>query len=119
MIVEELSSLLLADLIMQSPRLSGNMKDNIKIVEFSDHKVIIEISAKFYDINLWGKTGAIVFTGSPKKHPGITDYPMWVNKKGAFGKHNQSEHFANRICNDVCEVIANEYNGEVRNELEL
>jgi len=117
MIVEELSSLLLADLIMQSPRLSGNMKDNIKIVEFSDHKVIIEISAKFYDTKIWSKSGVIAFTGA--NYDGITDYPMWVNKEGAFGKHNKSEHFANRICNDVCEVIANEYNGEVHNELEL
>lgn len=117
MIVEELSSLLLADLVMQSPRLSGNMKDHIKIVEFGEHTVKIEISAEFYDTKIWRKNGAIVFTGD--NYNGITDYPMWVNKEGAFGKHNESEHWVNRTCNDVCSIIANEYNGEVRNELEL
>ena len=117
MIVEELTSLLLADLIMQSPRLSGNMKDHIKIVEFGEHTTKIEISAEFYDTNLWRKSGVITFTGA--NYDGITNYPMWVNEIGAFGKHNKSEHWVNREVNNVCETIANEYNGEVRNELEL
>lgn len=117
MIVEELSSLLLADLIMQSPRLSGNMKDNIKIVEMGEHKIIIELSAKFYDMAIWNQNKSLVFTG--KNYNGITDYPLWVNEIGAFGKHNKSEHWVNREVNNVCEVIANEYNGEVHNELEL
>lgn len=117
MIVEELSSLLLSNLIINSPRLSGNMKNNIKIVEFGEHEVKIEISAKFYDMAIWNQYKSIVFTG--KNYKGITDYPMWVNKVGAFGKHNKSEKFANRICYDVCQVIANQYGGTVINELEL
>lgn len=117
MIVEELSSLLLANLVLNSPRLSGNMKDNIKIVEMGEHKVVIELSAKFYDTSLWQKTGVIKYTS--KNYDSITDYPMWVNEVGAFGKHNASEHWVNRTCNDVCNIIANEYGGTVKNELEL
>jgi len=117
MIAEELGVLLANTLFVNSPVLSGNMKAHIKIVEQSENKMVIEVSAKFYDMNRWRKSKAVVFTG--KSYNGITDYPMWVNESGGFNTHNQSEGWANRTIKSVCEAIANKYGGVVVDELGL
>lgn len=119
MITEEFCYLLANTLFVDSPVLSGNMKTHIKIVQVGEKEAVIEISAKFYDQKIWKKSKAKIFTGSPKKWGWITDYPMWVNEIGAFGKYNESEHWVNRTCYNVSTAIANKYGGIVNNELEL
>lgn len=116
-LMEELYSLVVTSLMLNSPRLSGNMKNHIKTKEISNHRVIIEIEAPFYDAKMWQKYKTIVYTGPPKKYPGVTDYAYWVNVVGAFGKHNKSEHWINRTLDDTCRAVAGEYNAEVINKI--
>lgn len=110
-IQEKIHSLLSSNLIFQSPVLSGNMKAHIK--QNGEYEIIIE--APFYDMAKWRKENVIVHTG--QRIYGKTDYAEWVNKIGAFGTHNKSEHWVNDTILGVVGVIAQEIGADVINEL--
>mgnify|MGYP003571265032 CR=1 FL=1 len=112
---EELYNLIFTSLFFNSPILSGNMKAHIKITSIDDKKATLVIEAPNYDLKLWNKDKTIVYTGVNKY--GLTDYAYNVNKYGAFGKHNKSEGWVNRTLLNACQTIANQYGGEVINEL--
>ena len=116
-IVEKLQALAFYNLVMQSPVLSGNMQMFIQMGFSGMDKAEIIIDAPFYDMKQWKKTGAIVHTG--KNIKGVTAYANWVNEVGAFGRHNESEHWVNRVLVDCCNVIAQEIGAEVINELPI
>lgn len=108
-------SALLWTLVVNSPILSGSMQMHIQLGYGNDgYEVIIE--APFYDMKKWEKNKTLVYTGETKN--GFTDYAQWVNEAGGFGKHNKSEHWVNRVVNEVCRSIAIEYGGIVEGELE-
>lgn len=115
--LDQLSSLIKFYLEEMAPILSGNMFREIttaELVSVSDNEVTFCINAPFYDMKKWRENGAIIHTG--KKYGDISDYAMWVNDVGAFGKHNKSMHWVNRVC-DMCARIMP--NAEVINKLEL
>lgn len=113
-----------------APILSGNMFREIataELVNVSENEVTFCISAPFYDMDLWRRTGVIVHSGQTinlngGKHTftanygNITDYANWVNEMGAFGKHNSSEHWVNRTLEFACGFLPN---AEVINKLEV
>lgn len=101
------------------PVLSGNMKAHLEITEIGTNSITICVSAPFYDLNEWRKSGAIIYTGSPKKWPNMTDYALWVNDKGAFGKGNKSKHWINRVSYQAANLIANTIGAIVINNLDL
>lgn len=115
--VEKLTSLLFATLIVNSPILSGNMQGHIQIKDFNENKCELVIDAPFYDMAEWQKNKTIVHTGDIIG--GKTAYAEWVNKAGGFGTHNKSEHWVNRVCVEVAQIIASEIGATVINELEL
>lgn len=106
-LMQSLYSLLNTYLIQESPVLSGNMRTGIEVSSIDDHQVELVINAPFYDMKIWNKTGAVVYTGA--SYGGITDYAMWVNRSGAFNKHNKSQAWANRAVVDCVKVIAAQY----------
>lgn len=113
-IKEELQYSLLWNLVMESPVLSGNMQSFIHLGYGNDgYEIMIE--APFYDAKRWQKDKVIVHTGANKN--GVTDYALSVNEVGAFGSHNKSEHWANRVINQCCEEIAKKYHGKVEKRL--
>lgn len=95
-----------SELNKNSPIMSGNMKS---FIIFTGNDV--RIYAPFYDIKKWKKSGEIVHTG--ESIYGFTDYAQWVNQVGGFGTHNKSEHWVNRVCNDVADMVARKYKGKV------
>lgn len=100
-----------------SPVLSGNMVREIlmaELVEVNDHEVTFCISAPFYDITRWEKEKVIIHTNA--NYGGVTDYAALVNRAGAFGSHNKSMHWINRVCDMCARLIPN---AEVDNRLEL
>lgn len=111
---EELQYSLLWNLVMESPVLSGNMQSMISLGYGNDGYEVI-IQAPFYDEKKWRKEGLIVHTGANKN--GITDYAESVNDFGAFGSHNKSEKWANRVINGCCEILAKKYGGTVSKRL--
>lgn len=114
-----ISNLLKFYLEESSPILSGNMVReilNAEIVEINDHEITFCINAPFYDLKKWKETGAIVPAPAPKKWSSFTDYAMWVNDSGAFGTHNASMHWVNRVCDMVARLVPN---AEVNNKLEV
>lgn len=115
--IEKMTSLLFAILLTSSPVLSGNMKQNIQITRYGINECEIVIDAPFYDMKKWRKDKVIVHTGETFR--GKTAYAESVNRSGAFGTHNKSEHWANRACVEVAQIIANEIGAEVINELRL
>ena len=107
-------SSLFYNLVMESPILSGNMQSMISMGYGNDgYEVIIE--APFYDFKKWEKEGVIVHTG--ESFNGKTDYAYDVNEFGAFGRHNKSEHWVNRVINVICHDVAVKFNGVVEGEL--
>ena len=114
-----LYNLVNANLYAQAPVMSGNLKNHIKVVSVEEHKVKIVLSARFYDTNLWQKTGQIKYTKGWKKDPSITNYAMFLNEVGAFGTHNKSMHWVNRTIYQVCNAYASKTGGEVENTLPL
>lgn len=116
-IVEKIQSLLYSNLVFSSPILSGNMQSFIQLGLITPGTCEIIMEAPFYDMKKWKKEGVIQHTG--KIVNGHTDYAAWVNDIGAFGTHNKSEHWVNRVCLDVCTAIANEIGAIVINELPL
>ena len=115
--VEKLTSLLFGALVTSSPILSGNMQSLIQINRFGNSECEIIIDAPFYDMNKWKKENLVVHTGEVIN--GKTAYAEWVNKSGGFSTHNKSEHWVNRACVEVAQVIASEIGAIVINELEL
>lgn len=115
--VEKLYALVFYNLHCQVPVLSGNMSMFIQTAQAYGSEFVILIEAPFYDRKEWKKTGAIKHTGESKK--GYTDYASLVNDYGAFGKHNKSMNWVNRVCVEAATAIANEIGAEVINELEL
>lgn len=127
-IMEKLYNLVNTTLYLNCPVLSRSMKRHIETKEISEHKIVIEIAAPFYDEWLWRKKGIIVYSGQSVKlgkgthyfeanYGNITDYAYWVNAVGAFGTHNKSEHWVNRTLDDSCRVIANEFGATLINKL--
>lgn len=113
-------NLLNTTLVALCPVLSGNMKMSISIEQIDEKTAQVVISAPFYDLAKWKQTGEIEHTGKGwAKNPQITDYAMWVNNIGAFGTHNKSEHWVNRTCKSVMDVIGSEIGGEVDCKLKL
>lgn len=115
--LDQLSTLIKFYLEEMSPILSGNMFREIataELVSVSDNEITFCINAPFYDMKKWKETGAIVHTG--KKYNGMSDYADIVNQSGAFGRHNESEHWVNRVCDMCARIIPN---AEVINKLEL
>lgn len=114
---QKLYSLLYGTLVMESPVLSGNMQSLIQLGYIGSTEANIIIEAPFYDMKLWKDKKVVVHTGKNKK--GKTDYASSVNAVGGFGSHNKSENWVNRVCYDVCKVIAEEIGAEVINKLPL
>ena len=102
------------NLISECPILSGSMSIHISMGYGNDgYEILIE--APFYDHTQFRKKGIIVYTGETKK--GVENYAQWVNEVGAFGKHNRSEHWVNRVVNEVCSLVATQFGGTVEGEL--
>jgi hypothetical protein len=114
---EKLYNSVLYSLHTRVPILSGNMAMFINTVESYGNEFVISIEAPFYDRKEWKKTGAIKHTGETRN--GKTDYAQWVNDSGAFGTHNKSMHWVNRVCVEAATVLASEIGATVINELEL
>ena len=110
-VVGKIHALLFSNLVMSSPVLSGNMKSFIKTG--SDGTIVID--APFYDMRKWEKDKVVVHTGETIN--GRTAYAEWVNRLGAFGRHNKSERWVNRAILEVVQAIANEIGAEVIYEL--
>lgn len=115
-VAEELKYNLYYQLVMQSPVLSGNMQMMISALGLNgldpmNNEERILITAPSYDDKKWRKEGVIVHTYK-------YDYANTVNEVGAFGSHNKSEHWVNRVINEVCDEIARKYNGKVEGYLE-
>lgn len=118
-LLEKLYSLLNEDLYLSCPVLSGNMRNHIDLntVQPGDKEITIVISAPFYDMKEFKKSGQVKYTN--KVVDGRTDYAQWVNDLGPFGRPGRSQHWVNRTCYDVASAIANEVGGVVINELDL
>lgn len=110
-VINKIHSLLLSNLVLKSPVLSGNMQHSIKATSINE----IEIDAPFYDLKQWEKNRVIVHTGAIIN--GKTAYAEWVNELGGFATHNQSEGWVNRAILEVVNIIANEIGAEVVYEL--
>lgn len=115
-IAEKLRFTCFYNLIMQSPVLSGSMQAHIQLGYGNDGFEIV-IDAPFYDQKEFRKHKQLIYTGEVKY--GKTAYAEWVNELGAFGRHNKSEHWVNRVLNEACQVVAAEVGGIVINELPL
>lgn len=113
---EKLQFLCFYNLVMQSPVLSSSMQNHIQIGYGNDGFQIV-IDAPFYDAKEWEKNKQLVYTGAIKN--GMSAYAYWVNEVGAFGRHNKSEHWVNRVLNEACLALAGEIGAEVINELQL
>ena len=114
LILDKIQNLVWGRLILSSPVLSGNMKQNIRLnMSGNDREIIIE--APFYDLSHWRKTGAIVHNGANIN--GKTDYAYWVNELGGFSTHNESEGWVNRAILQAVKAVANEIGAEVIYEL--
>ena len=114
---EKLYALVFYNLYCQSPVLSGNMLSLIQTSEAYGSEFVIMIDAPFYDMKEWQKNKQVVHTN--KTVDGKTAYAQWVNDIGAFGTHNKSMHWVNRVCVGAAITLANEIGAEVINELEL
>lgn len=113
---QQLQFLCFYNLVMQSPVLSGSMQAHIQLGYTGDEFAII-IDAPFYDMKEFKKNHNLVYTG--KVINGMEAYAYWVNEVGAFGRHNKSEHWVNRVLNDCCLMIAGQIGAQVINELPL
>lgn len=112
-IYDELNSLILTNLKLNCPVMSGNMQSHIDVEESGDGYTRVVISGPSYDINKWKKTGAIILTNE-------YDYAASVNEKGAFeGRSKKSRHWANKSILAACKAIASVYGAEVIINVEL
>ena len=102
-------------LLENVPILSGNMKNNIRLISVEDKEIVFMIAAPQYDLKKWQKEKIISFTGE------MPDYAVFVNDTGGFGTHNRSEHWVNRALYELCYELkrAKGNNVEIQNTLEL
>lgn len=118
--LEQLYNLVDENLYLSCPVLSGNMRHHIDVntVLAGDEEVSIVISAPFYDLNEFNKTGRIKFTG--KTIDGKHDYAYWVNKLGAFGgKNTRAKNWVHRAIYEAVCTFASQIDATVINELAL
>ncbi len=117
--LEKLYNLVDENLYLSCPVMSGNMRHHIDVntVLAGDEEVSIVISAPFYDLKEWQKTGRVVLTGKTvgDKH----DYAYWVNALGAFAKGGRDVHWVHRAIYEACCTLASEIDAEVINELPM
>lgn len=99
------------NLFAYCPVLSGNMRAHITMNIFKRQTRIV-IRAPFYDINYWRKTGKIRYIHKNLPY-GMKHYAYLVNKSGAFGKHNASQHWVNRTINESCYLTAVKFKVEM------
>lgn len=107
------------------PVMTGNTSlQSLKVASFDDKEIVLTVNAPFVDLKHWRKSGKIpyaniIYTGAIIN--GKTDYAMWVNKKGAWGKRNKSQYWVNRLCYyavlDFAKTLGNDV--EIINELPL
>ena len=114
-VVEKIHALLYDTLLIECPVLSGNMQSLIQARVEEEGTMNIVINAPFYDMKKWEKEKVIVHTG--ETIDGRTDYAEWVNRLGAFAKHNKSQEWVNRAIREVVNAIANEIGAEVIYEI--
>ena len=112
--VEKLYNLILVSLRANAPRLSGNTKSSIHTSRQWGREFTIVIDPDYYDVNLFKQTGRIQKVAG--KH-GSSSYAQSVNEKGAFGSHNKSMHWINKVVVNCAEQIASEIGAVVINEL--
>ena len=115
--IEKLHSIVFYNLHSQSPVLSGNMRSLIQTSQAYGTEFVIVIDAPFYDLNEWKKSKTVIHTHEIIN--GKTAYAQMVNDIGAFGRHNKSMHWVNRVCVQAATMLASEIGAEVINELEL
>ena len=117
--LEKLYNLVDENLYLSCPVLSGNMRHHIDVntVLKDDEEVEIVISAPFYDLKTYEKTGRIKFTGETKN--GKHDYAYWVNALGAFAKGGRDVNWVHRAIYEAVCTFASEIDAEVINELAL
>lgn len=117
--LEKLYNLVDENLYLSCPVLSGNMRHHIDVntVLKDDEEVEIVISAPFYDLKEWQKTGRIKFTGETIN--GKHDYAYWVNAVGAFGRGGRDVNWVHRAIYEAVCTFASEIDAEVINELAL
>ena len=115
--LEKLYNLVDENLYLSCPVMSGNMRHHIDVntVLKGAEEVEIVISAPFYDLNEWQKTGRIKYTG--KIEDGMHDYAYWVNAIGAFGHGGRDVNWVHRAIYEACCTLAAEIGAEVINEL--
>lgn len=113
--LEKLYALVNSNLKLQCPILSGNTSSNIKVKNVFGDEIVIEISAKYYDLNNFFGEGKIVFTNENRN--GKTDYVNDVNNYGGFFSDNESKHWINRAVITAVNTIANEMGAIVINKL--
>lgn len=112
---EELQLMIYYNLVLQSPVLSGNMQNMIDALGLygldpvNDESRIL-ITAPTYDMKKWKKEGVII-------HDFRYNYAESVNEEGAFGRHNSSEHWVNRVINRCCDEFARKHGGRVEKYL--
>ena len=88
------------------PVLTGNTDiESIKYVSVDKNEIVLSINAPFTDLNKWVLGGSIPYANIV--HTGLTvngktDYAMWVNDRGAWGRPNKSQYWANRLCFYSC-----------------
>ena len=114
---EKLYALVFYNLHTQVHMLSGNMASLIQTSQAYGTEFVIMIDAPFYDAKEWEKNKRVVHTR--KTVDGKTAYAEWVNSIGAFGTHNKSMYWVNRVCLQSAMTLASEIGAEVINELEL
>ena len=118
--LEKLYNLVNENLYLSCPVMSGNMRSYIDVntVLQGDEEVSIVISAPFYNISEWMKTGKIEFTGDVVN--GKHDYAYWVNALGAFGRPTSpSRNWVHRAIYEAVCTFASEIDAQVVNELPL
>lgn len=114
-LVEKMHALLFSTLVISSPMLSGNMKAHIKVEVSNGSERSIIIDAPFYDLKRWRADKTVVHTGAVIE--GRTAYAEWVNRLGAFNRHNKSEGWVDRAILEAAYAIAGEIGAEVIYEL--
>jgi len=117
--LEKLYNLVDENLYLSCPVLSGNMRHHIDVntVLKDDEEVEIVISAPFYDLKEFTKSGRIKFTGATID--GKHDYAYWVNALGAFGRGGKDVNWVHRAIYEAVCTFASEIDAEVINELAL
>ena len=113
--LEELQLLIYYNLVLESPVLSGNLQNMIDGLGLYgldpiNNEARILITAPTYDMKKWKKEKVIV-------HDYRYDYANLLNETGAFGSHNDSEHWVNRVINRCCEEFARKHGGRVEKYL--